>query len=166
LKRKSDHIFLLENTPEKVLATHALAEESIRKIAESEYLVAKTGIPPYCVWISREEELHDFVYQIPDLAWDMLEYAEEPLEILYPQRKYISPLQESAETHISIRLVRGKKLADFVRRHGPLLAFPMIEQHDQVNWIDETHDLREKEKAYDRVKTMKLNRDNSFTFVR
>lgn len=166
MKRKSDDIFLLDNTPERVLATHALAHESILKIAGSKYLARTSGIPPYTVWLSREEELHDFVYQIPDLAWDMLEYAEEPLEILYPRRKFISPMQESADTHISIRLVRGKKLEAFVRRHGPLLSFRVQDLDTPPDWVKEQHDLRDKERKHKNVKSMKLFTDHSFTFIR
>jgi len=166
LKSKGKHIFLLENTPITVLATHALAKDSILKIASCECIANEPGLPPYAVWISREEDLHDFVYQIPDLAWDMMEYAEEPLEILYPQRKYVSPLQEAAQEPISIRLVRGKKLETFVRQHGPLLTFPVQIIETQPACVDEQHDLREKEQTHKRVKSMKLFSDGSFTFVR
>lgn len=167
MKSKGNQIFLLENTPITVLATHALAKDSsILRIASCEYIATESGLPPYAVWISREEDLHDFVYQIPDLAWDMMEYAEEPLEILYPQRKYVSPLQEASEEPVSIRLVRGKKLETFVRRHGPLLTFPVQSMDTQPGWIDEQHDLREKEQTHKRVKSMKLFTDGSFTFVR
>ncbi len=165
MKLKSNKIFLLKNTPEDVLATHALASESFQKIADAALPTSKPELPFYTVWISREEELHDFLYQIPDLAWEMLEYAEEPLEMIYPHRKFSSPRNESAQQPIAIRLVKGRKLQGFVRRHGPLLAFRSVtkQNHDIA---DETHDLQEKESAYSSVKSMKLFADGSFTFIR
>ncbi len=157
---------MLENTPELVICTHARALDSIRKISQYEGLEKTDTLPPYTVWISREEDLHDFVYQIPDLAWEMLEYAEEPLEILYPQRKYISPLQESQQEPINIRLVQGARLQAFVRKHGPLLSFTLQNSGNLTDWVNEKHDLREKGQNYERVKSMKLFGDGSFTFVR
>lgn len=157
---------MLDNTPESVICTHARAEESIRRILQYKGLEKTDALPPYTVWVSREEDLHDFIYQIPDLAWEMLEYAEEPLEILYPQRKYISPLQESQKEPINIRLVRGAILQAFVRKHGPLLSFTIQNSDDLPEWVNERHDLREKGQNYERVKSMKLFGDGSFTFVR
>ena len=166
MKKKSNTIFLLENPPESVICTHARAVDSIHSISQYEGLEKTDTFPFYTVWVSREEDLHDFVYQVPDLAWEMLEYAEEPLEILYPQRKYISPLQESQQEPISIRLVRGSRLNAFVRKHGPLLTFTIQNSDDLPEWVNEKHDLHEKGQNYERVKSMKLFGDGSFTFVR
>lgn len=165
MKPKSPKIFLLTNTPENVLATHALSHDSIERIVQNIPKATDPTLPLYSVWVSREEDLHDFVYQVPDLAWEMLEYAEEPLEIIYPRRKFVSPQNETTEDPISIRLVRGRQLEAFVRRHGPLLTFRAVNKQTE-SIIDETHDLREKDAPYDKVKSMKLFADGSFTFVR
>lgn len=164
MKRKGTEIFLLKNTPEDVLATHALAQDSIQAI-NAALKPAETKLPRYTIWISQEEDLHDFIYQIPDLAWEMLEYAEEPLEILYPRRKYFTSLEEAPQDHISIRLVKASKLVNFVRKNGPLVCF-RIEDYAHTKIAHKVLELNNTEQPYRRVKSMKLFEDASFTFVR
>lgn len=154
---------MLKNTPEDTLATHALAHDTIQSINEA-VVPLDNSLPRYTVWVSREDDLHDFVYHIPDLAWEMLEYAKEPLEILYPQRKY-SPLSEAPEDYISIRLVKAPKLVSFVNKNGPLICF-RTETHVNTKTATQVLELDKKDMPYSRVKSMKLFEDSSFTFVR
>ena len=164
MKVKSQDIFYLTNTPEKILATHVLAHESIGQM--SDLGVNKISErPPYTIWISREEDIHDFLYQIPDLAWDMMEYAEEPLDIIYPKRKFISILKENNEQPIAIRLVKQRKLVDFVKKHGPLACFS-ISDNPPTELTQRTYDMSDPQVKYRQLKSMKLFADGSFTFVR
>lgn len=167
VKVKSTSIFLLSNTPENVVATHAFARESILTIMDHMIPASANPATSYSIWISREEDLHDFVFHIPDLAWEMLEYAEEPLEILYPKRKYNPTSASDTQSHISVRLVKGEKLIHFVKKNGPLISFPLSVLDNQLSTVvDEEYDLRDKGNNYSVVKSMKLFEDGSFTFLR
>lgn len=148
------------------MATHAFAEESIQHIVQHlKPSPTFEGLPRYTILIHREEDLHDFVQQIPELAWEMLEYAEEPLELIYPKKKYISPFDDA--TFISIRLVRQDKLMQLIRKFGPLITFPIAAEDAYPNLpVDEEIDCSDKKSPYRTVKTMKLFEDGSFTFLR
>ncbi|WPP51525.1 hypothetical protein [Catalinimonas niigatensis] len=166
MKVKTTAIFLLTNTPQQILATHAFAEQSITRIVQ--YLKPSTeftGLPRYTIFIKHEEDLHAFVKQIPELAWEMLEYAEEPLELVYPQKKYSPPFED--DNFISIRLVKQNKLNQLVHKFGPLITFPLEPSASYPDLpIDEEINCGDKKSPYHSVKTMKLFDDGSFTFLR
>lgn len=42
---------------------------------------------PVHICITREEQLHDYIQKIPDLLWDLLEYAEKPIAFQVPSMK-------------------------------------------------------------------------------
>lgn len=166
LKVKTTSIFLLTDTPLNVLATHAFAEQSIGRIVQNLTPFDQTkSLPRYTIFIKREEDLYSFVMQVPELAWEMLEYAEEPLELVYPQRKYQPPFND--ENFISIRLVKEDKLSQLVHKFGPLITFPLKKEAPYPDLpIDEEIHCGDKKNQYQHVKTMRLFDDGSFTFLR
>ncbi len=56
-------------------------EQAIEKILELKNRPASKGL---IVLISKIEQLSEYVEQVPDLAWDLVEFAEDPLTIIYP----------------------------------------------------------------------------------
>lgn len=165
MKVKTNTIFLLTHTPLKVVATHAFAQESIMRIVEHLKFQNDDPLPHYTIMIRREEDLHTFVRQVPELAWEMLEYAEKPLELIYPHKKYIPPFED--QSFISIRLVKQEKLQQIVQKYGPLITFPLEPGASYPDLpIDEEINCSDKKSTYHRVKTMKLFEDGSFTFLR
>lgn len=165
MKTKTNAIFLLTHTPFNLLATYAFAHESISQIVQHIKFNEKP-FPKYTILIHREEDIHAFVRQVPELAWEMMEYAEEPLELLYPQKKYIPPFED--DTFISVRLVRQEKLIQVVRKFGPLISFPVEQDASYADslLINEEINCSDKKNQYTSVKTMKLYEDGSFTFLR
>lgn len=166
LKVKSNAILLLTNTPLNVIATHAFAKENIDTIVQNLNIHNDSPLPSYTILINQEEDLHHFVSHIPELAWEMLEYAEEPLELVYPKKKYQSPL-DTQESFISIRVVKSKTISQLVKKHGPLITFSVdfLKKENTLS-IDEEINCNEKNSPYQKVKTMKLFEDGSFTFLR
>ncbi|MFP4089452.1 MAG: hypothetical protein ACLFUB_04245 [Cyclobacteriaceae bacterium] len=168
MKARSNSSLLLLHTPENVLAVNAFAAEQVQALYGKYHThFAKDELPSYTIWIGREEELHVFVQHIPQLAWDMLEYAEEPLELIFPQKKYYPPF-EDPYPGLSLRLVTQPKLQQVVRQHGPLITFRLKSSAAPLlkGQTDHTVDCREAGSPHDKVKTMKLFADESFTFMR
>ncbi|WKN30611.1 hypothetical protein PZB74_16740 [Porifericola rhodea] len=163
MKTKTTSVFLLKNTPETLIGTHVYAKDTIERIRANAG-ASNDESPNYSILIYREEDIHYFVSQVPELAWEMIEYAEEPLELLLPHKKYQTPFDESS--FISIRLVKEEKLKQFVRKNGPIIAFRAAKNFSEDALIDETVDCREKDSKYTVVKVMKLFEDGSFTFLR
>lgn len=166
MKVKSNAILLLNNTPLNVIATHAFAKENIDRIVQNLNIHNDSPHPSYTILINQEEDLHRFVSHIPDLAWEMLEYAEEPLELVYPKKKYQSSL-DTQDNFISIRVVKSRNLSQVVKKNGPLITFSVdLLKKDNSLPIDEEINCNEKNSPYQKVKTMKLFEDGSFTFLR
>ena len=158
--------FLLQYTPEEVFAVHARDEAAIETLLGS--TLPNTGnLPPFTLFIAQSQQLYDYVQVIPALAWELLEYAVEPLEIVYPQKKaHYLPWWNTPE--ICVRWIRQPKLEQWVHKHGPFLTVrtesfaPKIAQH---NWNPKVVNLQEKE-PYQHVKTIRLREDDTFTFLR
>src|SRR4051794_16062271 len=54
---------------------------AIKKRAESKAMV---------ILISDIGQLYDYVEKIPEIAWDMADFAENPLTIIYPKGKRVA----------------------------------------------------------------------------
>ena len=50
----------------------------------------------------------EFYASVPEVAWDLVEYAENPLTIIYPNAKGISPALIAEDGSIAIRVVKDE----------------------------------------------------------
>ena len=114
--------FLLKNTPENLWAVsvkHPEAPDILRGFAATTR--ETPNFPMYRVLIAYTDQLHSFVQRIPALAWELLEYAQEPLEIVYPVKK--DTVKRGEDTpEICVRWVKQPKLLTHLRKTGPLWA--------------------------------------------
>jgi hypothetical protein len=168
VKARSTRTYLLLHTPEPVLAVNAFAIKALEQLyADSRSLHVQDHLPDYTIWISQEEDIHHFVQQVPQLAWDMLEHAEEPLELLLSSRKYQPPFEDTA-TEISLRLLTQPRLRQMVRNTGPLITFrlPPGDTAAAEKLAEAVENMHEPSYPYGKVKTMKVFPDESFTFLR
>jgi L-threonylcarbamoyladenylate synthase len=76
---------------------------SIKKRADNKAMV---------ILISEIGQLYDYVEKIPEIAWDMADFAENPLTIIYPKGKGVAPELLGSDGSIAIRLVKD----DFCRK--------------------------------------------------
>jgi L-threonylcarbamoyladenylate synthase len=60
------------------------------------------------VLISEIGQLRDYVEKIPDIAWDLVEFAEKPLTVIYPKGKNVAPELLASDGSIAIRLVKDE----------------------------------------------------------
>lgn len=58
--------------------------------------------------ISKVEQLNEYVEQVPDIAWDLVEFAEDPLTVIYPKGKNVSKQVLAPNGSIAIRLVKDE----------------------------------------------------------
>jgi len=63
------------------------------------------------------EQLSEYVEQVPDLAWDLVEFAEDPLTIIYPKGKNVSPSLLGPDGSIAIRLVKDEFCKGLIYRY-------------------------------------------------
>lgn len=89
-------------------------DKAIDKILELKNRPASKGL---IVLISKIEQLSEYVEQVPDLAWDLVEFAEDPLTIIYPKGKNVSPSLLGPDGSIAIRLVKDEFCKGLIYRY-------------------------------------------------
>jgi L-threonylcarbamoyladenylate synthase len=89
-------------------------EQAIDKILALKNRPSTKGL---IVLISKIEQLSEYVEQVPDLAWDLVEFAEDPLTIIYPKGKNVSPYLLGTDGSIAIRLVKDEFCKGLIYRY-------------------------------------------------
>src|SRR5258708_5556503 len=56
------------------------------------------------ILLDTDNKLPSYVQEIPDVAYDLIEYAENPLTLVIPGAKNISPALISADGSVGIRI--------------------------------------------------------------
>ena len=97
-------------------ATNAAAIERINKIKQSPENKA------LIVLISQVGQLTQYVEKVPDIAWDLVEFAEKPLTVIYPKGKNVAPNLLGADGTIAIRLVKDEVCQGLVYTFGKALV--------------------------------------------
>jgi L-threonylcarbamoyladenylate synthase len=89
-------------------------EQAIDKILALKNRPSTKGL---IVLISKIEQLSEYLEQVPDLAWDLVEFAEDPLTIVYPKGKNVSPSLLGPDGSIAIRLVKDEFCKGLIYRY-------------------------------------------------
>ena len=89
-------------------------EQAIERILELKNRPVNKGL---ILLISKMEQLSEYVEQVPEIAWDLVEFAEDPLTVIYPKGKNVSPLLLGPEGSIAIRLVKDEFCKGLVYRY-------------------------------------------------
>ena len=68
------------------------------------------------ILIERLEQLRDYVVNIPEVAWDIVDFSENPLTVIYPKGKNVAENLLPADGSIAIRLVREVFCQSLIRK--------------------------------------------------
>lgn len=102
--RKGD-ILLYPSDTNWALGCDARNEKAIEKlIALKQYPDNK----PFTVLIFKIEQLSEYVVDVPEIAWNLVEFAEKPLTVIYPKGKSLPSNLMGADGSIAIRLVKDE----------------------------------------------------------
>lgn len=88
-------------------------EEAVKRIYS---IKQRKDSKPFIVLISQIEQLHNYVVQIPDLAWDLVEFAEKPLTVIYPKGKNVAPQLLGEDGSIAIRMVKDEFCKKLIKK--------------------------------------------------
>lgn len=69
------------------------------------------------VLISKIEQLSEYVVQVPEIAWEIVEFAENPLTVIYPQGKNVSSKVLGPDGSIAIRLVKDHSCKELLFKY-------------------------------------------------
>ncbi|MHA8052530.1 L-threonylcarbamoyladenylate synthase [Aquirufa sp. OSTEICH-129A] len=96
------------------LGCDARMDASIEKMLDIKQRPENKGL---ILLISKIEQLNEYVEQVPDIAWDLVDFAEDPLTVIYPKGKNVSKLVLGPEGSIAIRLVKDDFCKGLVYRY-------------------------------------------------
>lgn len=82
----------------------ATNEQAVKKIFE----IKKRAFAKAMVILVAESSQLEFYADVPEVAWDLVEYAENPLTIVYPNAKRIAPSLIADDGTIAIRVVKDE----------------------------------------------------------
>ncbi|MDO1444935.1 Sua5/YciO/YrdC/YwlC family protein [Rhodocytophaga aerolata] len=90
-------------------------EEAVTRIHQ---LKNRNPPQPFTVLIAEIGQLHDYVQKVPDIAWDIVEFAEKPLTVVYAKGKNVAPGILAADGSIAIQLVKDEFCQKLIRKVG------------------------------------------------
>src|SRR5882757_5582813 len=104
-------------------ATNTEAVQKIYKLKQRDE--AKSMI----ILLDTENKLESYISEVNPLAYDLIEYAENPLTLVMPGAKNISPALIAADGSIAIRVAKH----DFCQQLIQRLRRPLVTTSDNVS---------------------------------
>jgi len=89
-------------------------DASIEKLLQIKQRPTEKGL---IVLISKIEQLSEYVEEVPEIAWDLVEFAEDPLTVIYPKGKNVSRHLLGPDGSIAIRLVKDEFCKGLIYRY-------------------------------------------------
>jgi L-threonylcarbamoyladenylate synthase len=83
----------------------ATRAEAVRRVYA---LKQRTDHKAMLILTDNPSNLNAYVSEVPDIAWDLLEVADKPLTIIYPNAKNLAPELLDADGSVGIRITNEK----------------------------------------------------------
>jgi L-threonylcarbamoyladenylate synthase len=130
--------------------------------------------------LDSENKLESYVREVPTLAYDLIEYSEHPLTIIYQGAKNLAPNVVHQDGSIGIRIIKHPFCQQLLQRfRKPIVStsanlsgrpapctFDEIDS-EIINGVDYVVNLEQNDTAQKRSSTIvKLDPDGSFKFIR
>ena len=151
--------------------------EAVQKIYQ---LKQRDEAKSMIILLDTENNLESYVSEVNPLAYDLIEYAENPLTLVMPGAKNISPALIAADGSIAIRVTSNQFCQQLIQRlRKPLVStsanisgkpspqyFSQIDQ-EIIDGVDYVVDIDQHSKEIKNPSTiMKLAPDGRFEFIR
>ena len=85
-------------------------------------LKKRTDTRSMLVLIDSENQLSQYVKEIPGIAWDLIDVADKPLTIIYPGAKNLANNLISNDGSIGIRISKEAFSSDLVKKFGKAIV--------------------------------------------
>ena len=87
--------------------------EAIEKVNQ---LKGRTKDKNLIILLDNDNKLSSYVREIPDVAYELIEYSEKPLTIIYSGAKNLAPNLVAEDGSIGIRIVKNDFCEELIRR--------------------------------------------------
>ncbi len=132
------------------------------------------------ILVSDDKMINRYVKEVPAIAWDLIEAAEEPLTLIYPEGRMLAENVMAADGSVGIRIVGDEFCKNLIHKFGkPIVStsanisgertpnsFDDIKS-DIVNNVDYIVNLRQKEMTHSNPSTIiKIAMNGEFKILR
>jgi L-threonylcarbamoyladenylate synthase len=132
------------------------------------------------ILVDSDNKLQSYITEVPDIAFDLIEYAENPLTLVMPGARNISPALIAADGSVGIRVSNHPFCQQLIQRlRKPLVStsanisgspapeyFAKIDE-DIINGVDYVVDIDQYSTEVKKPSTiMRLAPNGSFEFIR
>jgi L-threonylcarbamoyladenylate synthase len=90
-------------------------KEAVNKIFK---LKQRAEYKSMVVLVCDEKMINRYVKDVPAIAWDLIETAEEPLTIIYPDGRMLAENIIAADGSVGIRIVKDEFCRNLIHRFG------------------------------------------------
>lgn len=102
------------------LSCDATSQKAVEKLIE---LKQRPKTKSFIILLHTEGLLPKYVRTIPDASYDLIDYSEIPLTIIYPDAYNISPLLKAEDGSIGIRIVKKGFIHELIKKFNkPLVS--------------------------------------------
>ncbi len=132
------------------------------------------------ILLDSDNKLESYISEVPSIAYDLIEYAENPLTLIMPGAKNVSAALISADGSLGVRIVKHDFCQQLIQRlRKPLVStsanisgkpspqnFGQIDQ-EIIDGVDYVVNLEQYDTELKRPSTiMRLQPDGRFEFIR
>lgn len=89
--------------------------EAVQKVIDLKGRASNKG---FIVLLDDDRKLHNYMREVPDVAWDLTEHSTEPLTIIYPDGKNVAPAVLADDGSIAIRITTDPFCKALIRKFG------------------------------------------------
>lgn len=117
---KEKKIILFPSDTTWGIGCDATSQESVENIKQ---LKGQNAVKNLIVLIADDAMLNRFSKDIPPIAWDLIDAADQPLTIVYPEGRNLANGVISADGSVAIRMVKDEFCTQLIRRFRKPIVF-------------------------------------------
>jgi L-threonylcarbamoyladenylate synthase len=132
------------------------------------------------ILLDSDNKLESYISEVPSIAYDLIEYAENPLTLIMPGARNVSPALISTDGSLGVRVVKHDFCQQLIQRlRKPLVStsanisekpapenFGQID-HEIIDGVDYVVNLEQHDTELKKPSTiMRLQPDGRFEFIR
>lgn len=95
------------------LGCDATNEQAVAKINE---IKGRAADKSFIILLDTDAKLQSYVKEVPDVAYDLIEYAENPLTLIFPDAKNLAKNVINADGSVGIRIAKHDFCQQLIQR--------------------------------------------------
>ncbi|WP_219224282.1 L-threonylcarbamoyladenylate synthase [Pedobacter antarcticus] len=159
------------------LGCDATNPDAVEKISR---LKGRDQNKSFIILLDNDNKLQSYVQEVPEVAYDLIEYAESPLTIIFSGAKNLAPNVINPDGSIGIRMVKHEFVEPLLQRfrkpivstsanisgHPSPAFFDEVEE-EIINGVDYVVDWEQENRTPRKPSTIiKLGPSGQFSFIR